>query len=173
MLRCCHEFRKRKPRDYPPRASDCLCPRKRRLEERPLRALALSALPTIHRKNGIGRLSAFCGAISAAAARRGVYDMAEGGTRAMIKTTVTNTLASAAGIFCDGAKGSCGFKIATGLDAAITAHLMSMNGQFYKPGVGIVKKDADETIRAIGTIATKGMQKTDEVILEMMTEDTW
>lgn len=147
--------------------------REKQIDDRQLfKALALSALFTIHQKNFIGRLSAFCGAISAAAAAGAALTWLAGGNSAMVKQTVTNTLASAAGILCDGAKGSCGFKISTGLDAAIIAHLMALAGQYYRPGAGIIRKDADTTVKAIGLIATKGMRKTDIVILEMMTEET-
>jgi L-cysteine desulfidase len=139
-------------------------------EEKLIRALALSALFTIHQKSYIGRLSAFCGAVSAAASAGAAMTWLEGGTPDMIKNTVTNTLASASGILCDGAKGSCGFKIATELDAAVTGHLMALENKVYRPGAGIVRCDAEETITAVGTIATEGMKQTDKVILDMMSE---
>ena len=137
-------------------------------EEQLYRALALSNLLTIYQKTFIGRLSAFCGAVSAAAASGGAITYLAGGTPDQIKMTLVNALANVSGIVCDGAKASCGAKISAGLDAAITGHYLAMDNKFYQPHTGILQSNIDETISAVGRMAMEGMRDTDKVILKIM-----
>ena len=137
-------------------------------EEKLYRALALSNLLTIYQKTFIGRLSAFCGAVSAAAASGGAITFLAGGTPDQIKMTLINALANVSGIVCDGAKASCGAKISAGLDAAITGHYLAMDNKFYQPHTGILQSNIDETISAVGRMAMEGMRDTDKVILKIM-----
>jgi len=137
-------------------------------EEKLFRALALSNLLTIYQKTFIGRLSAFCGAVSAAAASGGAITYLAGGSLEQIKMTLVNALANVSGIVCDGAKASCGAKISAGLDASITGHYLAMDDKYYQPFTGILQSDIDETIGAVGRMAMEGMRDTDKVILKIM-----
>ncbi len=137
-------------------------------DEALFRALAFSNLLTIYQKQYIGRLSGFCGAISAASSSAAALTYLSGGTLEQIKNTITNTLAVTSGIICDGAKPSCAAKIASGLSAAIRAHQLAMNNAAYRPGEGILCEDADATIRAVGRIAREGMRETDREIIQVM-----
>lgn len=137
-------------------------------EEKLYRALALSNLLTVYQKTFIGRLSAFCGAVSAAAASGSAITYLAGGTLDQIKMTLVNALANVSGIVCDGAKASCGAKISAGLDAAITGHYLAMRNKFYRPHTGILQSDVDLTIGAVGRMAMEGMRDTDRVILKIM-----
>ena len=140
-------------------------------EEKLYRVLAFANLVTVAQKQYIGKLSAFCGAISAACASGAALTYAENGTLKQIGDTVSNTLAVTAGIICDGAKPSCGAKIAVGLHAAINAHKLAMKGHCYRAGDGIVCADADTTIREVGRIAKEGMEQTDWEIISIMLEN--
>ncbi|MDD3123220.1 MAG: L-serine ammonia-lyase, iron-sulfur-dependent, subunit alpha, partial [Candidatus Izemoplasmatales bacterium] len=132
------------------------------------RALALSNLLTIYQKNYIGRLSAFCGAISASCGSGAAITYLAGGDLEQIKMTVNNSLADASGIFCDGAKASCASKITSSLESAIIGHYLAMNHNVYPPNTGILGKDADDTIAAIGRIANEGMKNMNDVIMDIM-----
>lgn len=132
------------------------------------RGLALANLMTIHLKTGIGRLSAYCGAMSAAASAGAGITYLAGGTLRQVEDTITNALANVSGIVCDGAKASCAAKIATGIDAAIVAHHLAMNGRAFEPGSGIVKDDVEKTVSAVGRLGREGMRETDREILEIM-----
>lgn len=134
------------------------------------RALALSNLLTIYQKSFIGRLSAFCGAISATVSSGAAMTYLEGGNLEQIKMTIINALANVSGVVCDGAKPSCASKIVTGLEASFLGHFLAMDNHSYNPFSGIIKKDADETISAIGKMANLGMKETDHVILNIMLE---
>lgn len=138
--------------------------------EKLYRALALSSLLTIYQKEFIGKLSAFCGAVSASTASAAAITYLAGGTTAQIKATIDNTLANIPGIICDGAKISCAAKIASSIDAAMMAHHLAMNGKEYEAYTGILKEDAGETISCVGYIGKVGMHQTDKEIIKMMLE---
>ena len=139
-------------------------------QEKLYRALLFSALLTIYQKEFIGKLSAFCGAVSASCASGAAVTYLCGGTLDQIKATVGNTLANIPGIICDGAKVSCAAKIASSLDAAMMAHYLSMNGQEYQAYTGILKEEIGETISCVGQIAKDGMKQTDQEIVKLMLE---
>lgn len=132
------------------------------------RALAFSGLLTVHQKEYIGKLSAFCGAVSASCAAGAAITYLAGGDLEQIKATIDNTLANIPGIICDGAKASCAAKIAASLDAAMLAHNLAMAGKSYGAHNGILREDADETISCVGRIGKEGMRQTDREIIQLM-----
>ena len=137
-------------------------------EERMMRSLVFSSLLTVFQKEYIGKLSAFCGAVSAACAAGAAITYMVGGTIAQIKDTIDNTLADIPGIICDGAKASCAAKISSALDAALFSHALAMQGKVYDSNTGILKEDTGDTIRGVGHIGRVGMQPTDQEIVKMM-----
>lgn len=140
-------------------------------EDQLYRALALSNLVAIHQKTGIGRLSAYCGAVSAgAAAGAGIAYLCGGGYEEVIHTVV-NALAIVSGMVCDGAKASCAAKIASAVDAGILGYHMYLNGQQFYAGDGIVTKGIEGTITNIGRLGKEGMKETNEEIIKMMIEE--
>lgn len=138
--------------------------------ERLYRALIFSSLLTIYQKEFIGKLSAFCGAVSASCASAAAITYLVGGTKEQIKATIDNTLANIPGIICDGAKISCAAKIASSLDASMMAHYLAMQNKEYEAYTGILKEDAGETISCVGYIGKVGMHQTDKEIIKMMLE---
>ncbi|MFR8548938.1 MAG: serine dehydratase subunit alpha family protein [Lachnospiraceae bacterium] len=140
-------------------------------EDTTLRALALSNLIAIHEKTGIGRLSAYCGAVSAgAAAGAGIAYLCGGGYEEVVHTVV-NALAIVSGIVCDGAKASCAAKIASSVDAGILGYNMYLRGQQFYSGDGIVTKGIEQTISNVGRLGKEGMRETNREIIKMMTEE--
>ena len=137
-------------------------------KEKLYRALVFSNLLTIHQKTFIGRLSAFCGAVSASCASGAAITYLERGSMEQIQKTIVNTLANISGIICDGAKASCASKIASSLDAAMMAHYLAMQNKAYAPFTGIVQDGIEETISCVGYIGKEGMKQTDLEILKIM-----
>lgn len=136
-----------------------------------LRGLLVSNLIAIHQKTRIGRLSAYCGAVSAGCGSGAAVTYLSGGGYEQVCETITNTLAVVSGIVCDGAKPSCASKIASSVDAALNAHYLAMQNRVFEPGEGIVKGDIEKTIAGVGAVAADGMRETDKVILKIMVED--
>lgn len=137
-------------------------------EEELYRALTLSNLVAIHQKTGIGRLSAYCGAVCAGAAAGAGIAYLFGGGFEEISHTVVNALAIVSGIVCDGAKASCAAKIASSVEAGILGYNMYKCGQQFYAGDGIVTKGVDETIRNVGRLGKEGMRETNVEIIDIM-----
>ncbi len=135
-----------------------------------LRALCVSNLITTHLKTGIGRLSAYCGAVSAGAGAGAGLAYLKGGRFEMIAHTVVNAVAVTSGIICDGAKASCAAKIAAAVDAGLLGLAMYEDGNQFFGGDGIVKCGVENTIAAVGKLARCGMEQTDKEIIELMME---
>ena len=139
------------------------------------RALLVSDLITIHLKSEIGRLSAYCGAVSAGCGSGAGVAYLYGRDKSPkellrdVSHTIVNALAVTSGIVCDGAKASCAAKISSAVDAGLLGFYMYQNGQQFRGGDGIVSKGVEETIRNIGLLATEGMRETDREILDIMT----
>lgn len=140
-------------------------------EEKLLRALIVSNLVALEEKKDIGRLSAFCGAISAAIASVGAITYMLGGSIEAVNHTIVNGLAIASGIICDGAKSSCAAKIALALEAGFLGADMYQHNKEFKAGEGIITKGVDETIKNVGRLANKGMKETDKEILDIMLDN--
>lgn len=138
--------------------------------EKLYRALLLSNLVTLHQKTGIGRLSAYCGAVSAGAGAGAGIAYLEGGSLEVIAHTLVNALAVTSGIVCDGAKASCAAKIAVAVDTGILGYKMFQRGQQFYGGDGLVAKGVENTIRNIGRLGKDGMRETDKEIIRIMTE---
>lgn len=138
-------------------------------EEELYRALLVSNLIAIHLKNGIGPLSAFCGAVSAGCAAGCGIAWLQGGRLEEISHTLVNSIAIVSGIVCDGAKPSCAGKIASSVDAGILGYHMYREGQQFYAEDGIVSKGVENTIRNIYRLGAKGMCETDEEIIRIMT----
>ena len=136
-----------------------------------LRAIVLSDLVTVHLKTGIGRLSAYCGAISAGCGAGAGIAFLQGGRLDAVAHTVVNAVAILSGTICDGAKPSCAAKIAAAVDAGILGCDMYQEDQQFYGGDGIVTKGADNTVVNIGKLAREGMRETDRTILEIMLSD--
>lgn len=141
-------------------------------DEQLYRCLIFSSLLTVFQKEYLGKLSAFCGAVSASCAAGAAITYMKGGTVRQIKDTIDNTLANIPGIICDGAKASCAAKIASALDAALLAHCLAMDGKVYEANSGILQDDAGNTISSVGYIGKVGMKQTDAEIVKMMIHKT-
>ncbi|MBE6990505.1 MAG: serine dehydratase subunit alpha family protein [Ruminococcaceae bacterium] len=142
-----------------------------RTHEELLRALIVSNLVTIHLKTGIGRLSAYCGAVSAGCGAGAGIAWLQGGRFDMIAHTVVNAIAVDSGIVCDGAKASCAAKIASAVDAGLLGVAMYRDGNQFFGGEGIVRKGVENTIASVGRLARFGMEQTDREIIRLMMED--
>ena len=137
-------------------------------QEELLRALCVSNLTAQDQKRYIGPLSAYCGAVCAAAGAGAGITYLCGGTAEQIENTVVNTIVNAGGTTCDGAKPSCAAKIFSSLQAAFLGHSLAMKGFRFEAGEGLAMDTAEETVKAIGYMGREGMRQTDIEILNLM-----
>lgn len=137
-------------------------------EEKMYAALCVANLISIHQKKYIGSLSAYCGAVSAAAGAACGIAYMNGAGYDEISETVTNTICTTGGIVCDGAKSSCAAKIAASVTAAITGWQMAKKQRVFQPGEGLTEKNVEDTIINVGRMGREGMRATDVEILNIM-----
>ncbi|BDD05356.1 UPF0597 protein [Aureibacter tunicatorum] len=132
------------------------------------RALIIANAIPIHIKHSIGPLSALCGIVPASAGVAAGASYLLGGDVEQIKSAVQYVLGNTSGVFCDGAKPSCALKSSTGISAAIQAAIFSTQNCITPNGDGILDNDVEETIVHLSKIASIGMAKTDDQIIEIM-----
>ena len=137
-------------------------------EDKLFRALAVANLVTIHQKTSIGRLSAFCGAVSAGAGAGAGIAYLLGTDVDGISHTVANAIATTGGMVCDGAKASCASKIATAVEAGIMGYTMHVQNNNFQPDDGLVGQTPEQTIANIGRLGKQGMKQTNEEIIKIM-----
>ncbi len=137
-------------------------------QEKLYRALAVANLVTIHQKTSIGRLSAFCGAVSAGAGAGAGIAYLQGSDADGISHTVANAIATTGGIVCDGAKASCASKIASAVEAGILGYNMHIRNMDFQPEDGLVGQTPEHTIANIGRLGKQGMKLTNEEIIKIM-----
>lgn len=136
--------------------------------EKLLRSLCVANLVAIMQKKTVGNLSAFCGAVHAAAGAASGIAYLKGYSYKEISDTITYTLATIGGMICDGAKTSCAAKISQAIDTALMGLQLSIQGRHFESGDGLVKDSVEETIETYGIVGQKGMKKTNEVVLNLM-----
>lgn len=139
-------------------------------QEELYRALCVSNLVAIHEKTGIGKMSAFCGAMCAGSGAGAGIAYLQGADLETISSTIISSLGIVSGMVCDGAKPSCAAKIAAAVDCGILGYELSLAGNRLKGGDGILSDDVEKTIQNIGRMGKEGMAATDHVIQAIMTE---
>lgn len=138
-------------------------------EEDLIRALMLSHLTVIYIKQNMGRLSALCGCVVAATGSSCGITYLMGGNYNNIVYAVKNMIANITGMICDGAKPSCSLKVTTGVSTAFLSAMMAMENKYVSSLEGIIEDDVDNCIRNLTIIGTKGMEVTDKLVLDIMT----
>ncbi|MDO5017937.1 MAG: L-serine ammonia-lyase, iron-sulfur-dependent, subunit alpha [Lagierella massiliensis] len=147
------------------------CERENLSMEKLYRGLIVSNLIAIYQKFYIGKLSAFCGAVSAGGGACCAIGYLIGLDEKKIESILTNALATSGGIVCDGAKASCASKIAVALDNGLLALEMAKRGIEFEYMDGLVGNCLDKTVKNIGKMAHEGMKFTDDKILEIMLDE--
>lgn len=138
-------------------------------EESLTRALILSHLTAIYIKQSLGRLSALCGCVVAATGSSCGITLLMGGNYTQISYAVKNMIANLTGMICDGAKPSCSMKVSSGVSTAVMSAMLAIENRCVSCVEGIIDNDVDLCIRNLTTIGTTGMEKTDKVVLDIMT----
>lgn len=137
-------------------------------DERLARALILANLIAIHIKTYLGKLSALCGCVVASTGAASGITWLKGGSYEQICATVKNMIGNITGMVCDGAKVGCAMKVASGVSSAIQSSMMALDGHCVSEYDGIIDRDIEKTISNLGRVGSIGMQRTDDIILEIM-----
>ena len=134
-----------------------------------LRATALSYLITMYIKEHSGRLSAFCGCgIAAGTGMACGLGYLRGASEAQQTMIIQNMASGLTGMICDGGNQGCAMKGMVAVDAAFRSVDMAMQNVCIDAIHGINGRTPEDTMRNMGRIASPGMVKTEEVIVDIM-----
>lgn len=138
-------------------------------EEELTRALMLSHLTAIYIKQSLGKLSALCGCVVASTGSSCGITYLMGGSYEQVTFSVKNMIANLAGMVCDGAKPSCALKVSSGVSTAVLSAMLAIQNKHVSSVEGIVEDDVDRTIHNMTRMGAEGMNETDRMVLEIMT----
>ena len=139
-------------------------------EDEKLSAVAISELVGLVLTCHKDRLSALCGAFTAAIGTACAYAYLLGGSAELMDATINNMVGNLSGIICDGAKDTCALKIYTSLIAAAVSVQLALAGSHAGGGAGIVGEDSLSSIDHLSRISHEGMEQTNRTILQIMLE---
>lgn len=138
-------------------------------DEQTLRALALGHLVNTWANGRIGKLTAMCTcgmAASTAAACGMAYLM--GADAEGIGQAVRTMCGTISGMVCDGAKPSCGMKLAIASQAAVLAATMGARHRVIRATDGIGAETPEQAMGNVARLASEGMAAADAVMLDIM-----
>lgn len=136
------------------------------------KALAISTMITVYIKGYIQRMTAFCGCAVAAAtgvAAGTVYLL--GGNYQQGVNAMQSVVGTLSGMFCDGAKESCAYKLSTAASMAVQFAYLSMKDCFIPPSIGIVGPTIEKTFANLGRLNNPGMVETDKVLVAIIEDN--
>lgn len=137
-------------------------------EAQTIRALMLSHLTAIYIKSYQNKLSALCGATTAAMGSAAGITYLLDGEFEQVSAAICSMIGDVSGVICDGAKTACAMKVSSSAGAAVKSALMAIDGIRVTGTEGIVADDVDQTIRNLAALANGAMTQTDVQILEIM-----
>lgn len=94
--------------------------------------------------------------------------LAEDNPLGVIEKAIATMSGSVVGMVCDGAANSCGMKVLASVTSAYEAVLLALSDVRVAGSDGLVANSADECLRNVGFLASKGMQQTDDEVLQIM-----
>ncbi len=134
-----------------------------------LRALALAHIINGYVKEFMLKLSPICGAtVSAGLGVSCAITWLLGGTHEQIVGAMNGMLASLTGMMCDGAKGSCAYKLLTAAGEAVTQAYLALEGVYIRDQQGVIETTLENSIQNIGKIGQEGMCNVNNVMLEII-----
>lgn len=135
-------------------------------------ALAISSMITIYIKSYIKRMTAFCGCgVAAATGMAAAVTYLLGGNYFQAVHAMQTVIGTLGGIFCDGAKNSCAYKLSTAAAMAVQAAYLAMEDCYVPAGEGIIGQTIEQTFANIGRLNNPGMAETDRVMVSIISEN--
>ena len=118
-------------------------------------------------------MSAFCGCgIATGTGMALALCWLKGGDLSAMERTLDNMASSITGMICDGGNQGCVMKGVAACSTAFDSAEFALNGIAVDPIHGINGITPEATMRNMGRIASPGMERTEETILEIQQEKT-
>lgn len=141
-------------------------------EDRILESIAVAHVLNAYVKCFLGELSVVCGCAVAAAvaAATAIVYQHEGIRLDKITSAVNNVVGDLSGLICDGAKPGCSMKTVSGVDAALRAAFMAIEGFGIAAADGLLGHSAEQSIRNLSRITLEGMFPVDPTLVTILQE---
>ncbi len=133
-----------------------------------IKALALSHMVALYLTYHKGRLSALCGAFTAAIGTACAYVYLITGSLDRVENTINIMFANLMGVICDGAKKTCALKIYSCVESAAMSAKLAISDKTVGSESGIIGDKSEDTIEYARQISHNGMEQTDKSILAVM-----
>ena len=134
-----------------------------------VRALAISSAITIYSKAYIKRMTAFCGcSVAAATGVAAAATWLMGGSYQQAEQAMHSVIGTLGGMFCDGAKESCAYKLSTAATMAVQFARLALKGCGVPASTGIIGRNIEETFQNLGQLNNPGMVATDRLIVDII-----
>lgn len=141
-------------------------------EEQVMTALAISSTLTVYIKAYIKRMTAFCGCgVAAATGMAAAVTWLLGGSYEDSVHAMQTVLGTIGGMFCDGAKLSCAYKLSTAASFAVQASYLALDGCYLPEGVGIIAHTIEQTFANVGRLNDPGMLATDRELVQIIAKN--
>ncbi len=141
-------------------------------DDRLSRALAFSHIMTAYIKSYTGNLAPVCGcAIAAGIGASSAITWLLGGSDEQIRFAIKNMIGTLSGMFCDGAKGGCAFKIATASSESVIQARLAMANISINDTDGILSPSIEQSIKNLARLCINAMKDVDDEIINIMLEN--
>ena len=139
---------------------------------RVIESIAVAHVLNAYAKRHLGELSVICGCAVAAglAAAAAIVYQHVGADVQKIGYAIQNVIADLSGLICDGAKPGCAMKTVSGVDAALRAGFMAIEGFCVSHDDGVLGRTAEESIRNLGRISIEGMLHVDPTVVKILAD---
>ena len=139
-------------------------------KEQTVKALAFGHLLNRYINAYVGKLAAVCSCCMASStAACAAMTWLLGGNDEQIGFAIRNMTGTITGMICDGAKPSCALKLTSGVSTAVLSAILAMENKCVTSVEGIIDDDVDRSISNLTRIGSQGMNETDKLVLDIMT----
>lgn len=133
------------------------------------RAILLAFLLSVTYKFRTCVANAMCGsALATGFSSAAVACYISGGSTKQICDSINNYIAASFGVLCDGAKHTCGFKVANAAVTGVLSAKMALDNQVINEVNGINKPDVNETLSIIGQLNDSFISKINKGVIPVV-----
>ena len=140
-------------------------------EEKSLKATLLAHMITYYIKTYMGKLSALCGLVSAAAPGITAAALYLDDQEDQIELAIKQMIGDSSGIICDGAKTTCALKAVTAFEQAYKHYKLIKAGLELETPVGIVDQSLEKTLNNLSDLSVPRFRTMNDTIVKVIDGD--
>ncbi|MFW6266189.1 MAG: L-serine ammonia-lyase, iron-sulfur-dependent, subunit alpha [Halanaerobiales bacterium] len=137
-------------------------------EDEIFRATLIGHMTAYYIKLFMGRLSSYCGLITAAAPGILAALLYMDGMVEKIEDSINYMLGDSSGILCDGANASCALKAVSAFELAFRHYQLAKAGLSFDHAVGIMSNNLEETLKNLNKLSSPAEDSLNETLVEVL-----